>query len=119
MTEAASDFRRARRRRVETRVEVVDVMTGEIVGQVANVSENGLLMLARGPMREDALFQLRFSLPSREDGYVPVDVGVHLLWSREATVAGQNWVGARFLSITDDSLQRLRAWVDAPDAVYA
>lgn len=119
MTDAGLGSRRARRRRVETRVEVVDVMTGELVGQVANVSENGLLMLARAPMREDALFQLRFSLHSREDGYIPIDVGAHLLWSRDATVAGQHWVGARFLSITDESLQRLRAWIDAPDATYA
>jgi hypothetical protein len=119
MSESSNDSRRARRRRVETRVDVVDVMTGELVGQVANVSENGLLMLARAPMREDCLFQLRFSLPSREEGYIPVDVGVHLLWSREALASGQSWVGARFLSITDESLQRLRAWIHEPDATYA
>lgn len=118
MTDAAQESRRARRRRLETRVDVVDVMTGELVGQVANVSESGLLMLARTPMREDCLFQLRFSLPSREEGYIPVDVGVHLLWSRDATTSGQSWVGARFLSIPDESLQRLRAWILAPDAVY-
>lgn len=119
MSGAAVESRRARRRRVETRVEVVDVMTGELVGQVANVSENGLLMLARAPLGEDCLYQLRFSLPSREEGYIPVDVGAHLLWAREAAAAGQWWVGARFLSVTDESLQRLRAWIDAPDAVYA
>ena len=114
----ASELRRARRRRVETRVEVIDVMTGEILGQVANVSETGLLMLARLPLQEDCLFQLRFSLPHREEGYLPIDVGTHLLWINEASAAGQNWVGARFLSITDDSLARLRAWIEAPDATY-
>lgn len=118
MMDAIHNSRRARRRRVETRVDVVDVMTGEIVGQVANVSESGLLMLARVPLREDCLFQLRFSLHSREEGYIPVDVGAHLLWTNEASAAGQTWVGARFLSITDDSLARLRGWIDAPDATY-
>lgn len=114
----ASELRRARRRRVETRVEVVDVMTGELVGQVANVSETGLLMLARLPVREDCLYQLRFSLPDREEGYLPIDVGTHLLWINDAAAAGQSWVGARFLSITDESLARLRAWIEAPDATY-
>ncbi len=113
------ELRRARRRRVETRVEVVDVMTGDLLGQVANVSETGLLMLAGVPLREDCLYQLRFSLPDPGEIYLPIDVGAHLLWVNNAAAAGQNWIGARFLSITDESLARLRAWIDAPDATYA
>ncbi len=112
------EHRRARRRRVETRVEVVDVMTGELLGQVANVSESGLLMLARAPLREDCLFQLRFSLPDPGEGYLPIDVGAHLLWVNDAAAAGQTWIGARFLSITDESMARLRAWIEAPGATY-
>lgn len=118
MNDAAAEFRRARRRRVDTRVEVVDVMTGELVGQVANVSETGLLMLARVPLRDDCLFQFRFCLPNRGEANMPIDVGAHLLWTHDAMAAGQSWVGARFLSITNESLQRLRAWIDAPDATY-
>lgn len=119
MTDTALELRRARRRRVETRVDVVDVMTGDLLGQVANVSENGLLMLARVPLREECLYQLRFTLPTPDENYLPIDVGVHLLWVHDASAPGQAWIGARFLSITDESLERLRAWIEAPGAVYA
>lgn len=114
---STAEHRRAPRRRVETRVDVVDVMTGEMVGQVANVSEHGLLMLARLPMQEDCLFQLRFSLPDLDEGYLPIDVGVHMLWTSGAAT-GQTWLGARFLSLTDESQARLRAWIHAPGATY-
>ncbi len=34
-----------------------------VVGRLGNVSETGMLMLASVPLREDALYQLRFPLP--------------------------------------------------------
>ncbi|TBR07667.1 MAG: PilZ domain-containing protein [Lysobacter sp.] len=118
MNARSEESRRSRRRRVNGRIEVVDAMTEQVVGQVGNVSESGLLMLAHVPLSEDCLYQLRFALPDLFDRYSPVDVGVHVLWKNAAAAAGQAWVGVRFLSIDEGSLDRLRAWIDAPDAHY-
>ncbi len=57
------DTRRAPRRQVSDLVPVTDQMRECVVGRLGNVSETGMLMLASVPLREDALYQLRFLLP--------------------------------------------------------
>jgi len=103
------DHRRVPRRQVAFSVPVEDVMTGEVIGHLGNLSEGGLLLIAGVPLLEDALYQLRFVL----DGAEPIDVGVHLLWSAPANSPGQNWCGFRFLTISEVHRARVRAWVEA------
>ncbi|GAB2501405.1 PilZ domain-containing protein [Lysobacter humi (ex Lee et al. 2017)] len=118
MSTPVDESRRSRRRRVEERVEVVDAMTELAVGQLGNLSESGLLLLASAPLHEDCLYQLRFALPDVPGRGVPLEVGAHLLWRNAAAPPGQAWIGFRFLSIEDGQLERLRAWIDAPGATY-
>lgn len=118
MNTPADESRRSRRRRVDERVEVIDAMTDLTVGQLGNLSESGLLLLASAPLREDCLYQLRFALPDVLGRGVPLEVGVHLLWRNVAAPPGQAWIGFRFLSIDEGQLDRLRAWIDAPGATY-
>ena len=112
------ESRRSRRRRVDERVEVVDAMTEATVGQLGNVSESGLLLLASTPLHEDCLYQLRFTLTDRAGQRAPFEIGAHLLWNNAAAAPGQAWMGFRFLSLEDGQLERLRDWIDAPDAAY-
>jgi hypothetical protein len=118
MNTPADEYRRSRRRRVDERVDVVDSMTGQSIGQLGNLSESGLLLLAHAPLDEDCLYQLHFTLPDLFGRAVPFELGVHLLWRNEAHAPGQAWTGFRFLSIEDGHLDRLREWIDAPGAAY-
>ncbi|KAG0919331.1 hypothetical protein G6F31_021155 [Rhizopus arrhizus] len=70
-----------------------------------------MLMLASVPLREDALYQLRFPLPMADGRQEAIDVGVHLLWSEPAHVPGQSWTGFRFLTLSREHRQLLRQWV--------
>lgn len=118
MNTAADNSRRSKRRRVDQRVEVVDAMTAQPVGQIGNISESGMLLLANAPLCDDCLYQLQFTLPDAYGQREPLDIGAHLLWVNAAAAPGQAWMGFRFLSIEDGSLERLRAWIDAPGANY-
>lgn len=104
------DTRRVPRRPVPGSVPVVDAMTGDTIGQLGNLSEGGLLLLAATPLCEDALYQLDFPLGAGTD---PVSVGAHLLWSAPANTPGQGWHGFRFLTISEAHRMRVRAWVEA------
>lgn len=104
------DTRRLPRRPVPGGVAVVDAMTGETLGQLGNLSEAGLLLLAATPLCEDALYQLDFALGGDPD---PVSVGAHLLWSTPANTPGQGWHGFRFLTISEAHRMRVRDWVEA------
>ncbi len=103
------ESRRAPRRQVADSVPVFDMMTEEVVGHLANVSESGMLLLANAQLHEDTLYQFRFQL----GGGGPLVTGVHLLWLGAANTPGQSWCGFRFLTIPDDQRARIRAWVDA------
>ena len=118
MNTTADESRRSRRRRVEERVDVIDAMTEQAVGQLGNISDSGLLLLASGTLHDDCLYQLRFTLAERSGQRVAFEIGAHLLWQNAAAAPGQAWMGFRFLSLEDGQLDRLREWIDAPGATY-
>lgn len=113
------EFRRARRRKAHEPIPVTDAMTGLVVGQIGNLSESGMLLLARQPLVNDALYQFRFPLPGADGRTAPLEVGAHLLWSDEASAPGQHWIGFRFIGQSDRLVRQLRAWVDSPGSQYA
>jgi hypothetical protein len=118
MNMAADESRRSRRRRVEERVDVIDVMTEQALGQLGNISDSGLLLLASAALHDDCLYQLRFTLADRGGQRVAFEIGAHLLWQNAAAAPGQAWMGFRFLSLEDGQLDRLLEWIDAPVATY-
>ncbi|MGG6345431.1 PilZ domain-containing protein [Stenotrophomonas indicatrix] len=110
-TQPPVDTRRAPRRQVSDLVPVTDQMRDSVVGRLGNVSETGMLMLASAALRDDALYQLRFPLPSADGRSELIDVGVHLLWSEPAHAPGQSWAGFRFLTLSREHRQQLRRWI--------
>lgn len=108
-----TDARRAQRRNATGIIVVNDVMTAQVVGRIGNISETGMLLVASQRLREDALYQLQFTLPgggssTRE---ASVDVGAHLLWTGSAHTPGQSLAGLHFLTISPAHLAALREWM--------
>ena len=109
-----SEFRRAKRRKVDERIEVTDAMTERVVGHISDLSETGLLLIASQAMVSDALYQLRFRLVDGNRHERMVEVGAHELWSDEAAAPGQVWTGFRFIDLAQTDLMFIRQWVAAP-----
>ena len=105
------DTRRAPRRQVTDLVPVTDLMAETVIGRLGNVSETGMLMLASVPMQDDALYQLQFTIPGPQGQPLLIDVGVHLLWSEQTHAPGQAWVGFRFITLSREHRELLRAWI--------
>ena len=110
------EFRRARRRKVEERIEVTDAMTDRVVGHLSDLSETGLLLIANQPMVSDALYQLRFRLVDGNRHERTLEIGAHELWSDTAAAPGQVWTGFRFIDLAPTDLLFIRAWVGAAGA---
>jgi hypothetical protein len=111
----SSEFRRAKRRKVEERIEVTDAMTDRVVGHLSDLSETGMLLIANQPMVSDALYQLRFKLVDGRRHERSLEVGAHELWSDPAAAPGQVWTGLRFIDLGPTDLLFIRGWVAAPD----
>ena len=110
-----SEFRRAKRRKVEDRIEVTDAMTDRVIGHLSDLSETGMLLIANQPLVSDALYQLRFRLVDGNQHARAIEVGVHELWSDAAAAPGQVWTGFRFIDLGPADLMFIRSWVAAPD----
>lgn len=115
----SSEFRRAKRRKVDERVEVTDAMTERVVGHLSDLSETGLLLIANQALASDALYQLRFKLVDAHRHERSLEVGAHELWSDSAAAPGQVWTGFRFIDLSPGDLLFIRNWVAAPDAQEA
>ncbi|HLT44362.1 MAG TPA: PilZ domain-containing protein [Luteimonas sp.] len=111
------EFRRAKRRKASGTILVTDAMTGQVIGRIGNLSETGMLLMASEPLTDDALYQLRFTLHDGGAGQA-VDVGAHLLWRDRASAPTQEWVGLRFIAVSETQARRLRTWIEAPGSHY-
>ena len=112
------EFRRARRRKVDATVLVVDTMVDAVVGRLGNISETGMLLMASGPLVEDALYQFRFNLNDPQGRETSIEVGAHLLWQDAAHASGQRWTGFRFITVPEEHMLQLRSWIDGPGGQY-
>ena len=109
-----SEYRRAKRRKVDGSIDVVDTMTDVVVGHLSDLSETGMLLILHQPLVSDALYQFRFRLADAQGREHSLLVGAHELWSDQAAAPGQVWTGFRFIDISGDDLNFIRAWVLAP-----
>ncbi len=105
------DTRRAPRREVADQVPVTDMMAEAVIGRLGNVSETGMLMICSVPMTPEALYQFRFAIQGPLGQPVQVDVGAHLLWNEHSNAPGQSWAGFRFLTLSREHREQLRAWI--------
>ncbi len=114
----SSEYRRARRRKVEEGIDVLDTMTEQVIGHLSDLSETGMLLILHHPLVSDALYQLRFALTDADGREHSVELGAHELWSDPAAAPGQVWTGFRFIDVAARDQQFLRAWVAAPGAQH-
>jgi hypothetical protein len=114
----SSEYRRARRRKVEHSIDVLDTMTEQIVGHLSDLSETGMLLILHHPLMTDALYQLRFKLPDDKGVEHTIEVGAHELWADQASAPGQVWCGFRFIDISAEDLAFIRNWVAAPGSQH-
>lgn len=112
-----NEYRRAKRRKANEAIEIVDVMTGAPIGQLSNLSETGMLLMLRQRLTSDALYQLHFRLPGSVGEWQAVEVGAHELWADDSA-GGQVWSGFRFIDVSMQDAARIRDWVESPGSQY-
>lgn len=110
----SSEFRRAKRRKVEHRIEVLDLMTERVIGHLSDLSETGMLLIANQALASDGLYQLRFKLADPHGHEHALEIGAHELWADAAAAPGQVWTGLRFIDMSPSDLLFVRSWVAAP-----
>ena len=109
-----NDERRSAPRKPTTApIEVVDSISGENIGRVGNLSRNGMMLICHRPLRDDALYQLKFRLPNPRGAQIEIETGVHTMWTDQAATNGYQWSGLRIISISGAAAACLDRWLEA------
>lgn len=104
--------RSAPRKPISAPIEVVDSMSGENIGRVGNLSRTGMMLICHRPLRDDALYQLKFRLPDRRGAHTDIETGVHTMWTELAATNGYQWSGLRIISISGSAAASLDHWLE-------
>jgi c-di-GMP-binding flagellar brake protein YcgR len=114
----AEDFRRLRRRKADASIQVLDCMTQQPIGFIADISEVGMMIAASRRMTPDGLYQCEIRFFNADGVDKCIHVGAHELWSDANPQTGQAEVGFRFIDISPADRSWLRAWVNEPGSRY-
>lgn len=109
------DQRRTRRKPVDFPALVIDVITGQPMGRIGNLSGTGMLLLSPAAPQSEAIHQVYLPLPG-VGGNTPqyIEVGIQEQWHGSATSAEQVWAGYRIIAIGEGDDARLDAWLALP-----
>ena len=107
---AVQDNRGQQRIEVSEVIRVVDRQTGRTVGQLVNISEDGLMVQSPEPVAENSIFQLslEFEESSASATEGPLMIGVESLWCNSSSDQSQFWVGFYIIDISEQDLERIR-----------
>ncbi|MCB1759457.1 MAG: PilZ domain-containing protein [Gammaproteobacteria bacterium] len=105
------------RKRVHEKIQVVDLNSGEVMGNLVNISTGGLMLLSEVPLAPNRLFQLSLVLPSQLDGAASIEFGVECLWVQDAEESNAPcWAGFQIIDISEQSsqliAQLMAAWTE-------
>lgn len=101
-------------------VRVVDKLSGQPVGTVANLSLEGLMLVSNEPLRADHIYQLSLivaeNVISENDNSVhELNLGVDCLWSSPAqsTSASAYWSGCQIIDISETDFELIKKLISS------
>jgi hypothetical protein len=108
------EHRRAPRKHVNASVPVLDVMSGQVMGHMGNLSATGMMLIGVRAPAPDAVYQVSLALPDERGLPRAVQLGIQEQWHEPAAAQGQYWSGYRIVAAGDADTHAMQAWL-GPD----
>lgn len=88
-------------------VPIEDVINGGVLGELVNLTADGLMLMTDRPVSPQAVFQLALRLPESIGGADRIDIGADCLWSRRSDDYHRYWAGFAIIDISERDRERL------------
>ncbi len=108
-----SDRRQLPRKVASQRIQVQDINTGRNLGEVVNLTSEGLMILSSEPVENNLIFQLSLKLKRPHHGLVHLNLGAESLWCSAANEAHRFWSGFRIIDVSLDTIELIESLIDA------
>lgn len=96
--------RKLKRQELNTTILIRNSMTQELLGELANITVEGLMIISDQEMSTNSIFQFRLEFPESINGQTSIDLGVDCLWSRSAENFNRHWSGYQIIDASPDAL---------------
>lgn len=102
-----SDKRTQARILVEDEICVRDISSGLELGTIANIHEEGFMVISDGGLKEDHLYQIAFEYGENQIDGLEIKLGAECLWLSETGTGDQIWAGFQIMEISDGAQENL------------
>ncbi|OWL90339.1 PilZ domain-containing protein [Halopseudomonas aestusnigri] len=100
-----TERRRLERHQMSSSLEVFDLDTGDHLGRVVDLHEEGLMLLSNRPVDLNRAFALQVNLPMTLNGVNEFLLDAESLWNRVSINGEQFWTGMHFIDLPEESRQ--------------
>lgn len=95
------------------RAELMDLVSARVLGEVANLSPGGMMLITSSEIRIESLYQVECHATAPDGCSTCFSAGVMVLWRTEASQRGAHWVGLQIIDIDEASRTELLALATA------
>lgn len=96
--------RKSPRKIADEVLEVVDQITGALIGHVVNISAEGVMLLSQEPIVTGSVYQLELQLAETDGNKRPITFGAEAIWTTETSQPDSYWTGFRIIDIDSDDV---------------
>jgi hypothetical protein len=105
---SVKDMRRKERFDITDVVRVIDKPSGRDIGQLVNISEEGIMILGSQAIPENSIMQLALVFDCESGSTPDINIGVESLWSNSSTEDSSHWIGFYIIDISEQDQKRIR-----------
>ena len=108
------EMRHHRRHVIQSTIQIINVLDGESMGVLINLSEGGFMAMGgpNSPKRGDVL-QLQLLETSRQ--LLDIQLGVTCVWQEPAHAADSFWYGCKFIDLAPEARTQLQNYLSRLD----
>lgn len=106
------DRRRHNRQHTELQLEVFELHSGERLGRVVDLSDDGFMLFGNRPQQADSVLECRLVSEQPIEGVSEVKLGVDCLWSRPGADGEHCWAGFHIIDLADDQAAALQVLLE-------
>ncbi len=102
-----SENRQQHRLEIQDELMVTDINTGNTMGQLANLSVEGLMLSSTEPVRLNTIYRLRIPLSAEGVDDSNIEVRAESLWCEDVNGSGSYWTGFHICEISSQDQEIL------------
>jgi hypothetical protein len=106
------DMRKQARVEVSGTVRVKDRQEDRDIGQLVNISQDGMMLLMTQPILDSTILQLSLEFTAVDGERTAMHVGVESLWCNKGSDENQYWAGFYIIDISEQDRARIESLLD-------